>query len=184
MEWCWWLVVALLLVLAIWLGWYFLLRKPSRKPSRDTTVCGVWDRWLQLERPIDVAPDKTLLGKAWIGNQCPAGSLLQHINRKEVACVSPADRAEAKELICSHHISNDSLARPTAPVTDGQGCCDHWVELRQDIEFEAGTKKGTAWINGNLCPAGAMFQLLDGNEEWCVLPRDLAATTARLENRA
>jgi hypothetical protein len=182
MEWCWWCVVALLLLLLIWLAWYFLLRKPSgKRGAGDSGVCGVWDRWQELEQPVEVPSDRTLHGTAWVGNQCPSGALLQHLNRKEVACVSPADRADAKDLICSRHISNETLAKAVPPVTDGKGCCDHWIRLTKDIEFEAGTKKGTGWMNGSLCPAGAMFQLLDGNEEWCVLPQDLASTTARLQ---
>lgn len=188
MEWWCWLVVGLVLILAIWLTWYFLvLRTKSKSASTSGAsqkdmpeVCSVWDRWVSVKErgmgAFEAPADSVLLGTAWIANQCPVGALYQRVNRKEIACIRPEDRADATQLICSRRISNDEIARPLAAVfpENTNGCCDHWVQLKQGIEFEAGTKMGNAWI-GNTCPEGAALQLLDNNEIWCMPVQDIAS---------
>lgn len=185
MAWLPWVIVGLVLIAAVWLLWYlFAYRRPKQEPAAEKrgNVCDVWDRWALLRSRQEVPTGRTLLGSAWEnGNTCPAGALFQQINRREVACVPPEDREEATKLICHNHISNNDIAQPSFAVSEpGTSCCDHFVQLSQGIDFEAGTRKGSAWI-GSLCPEGALFQLLEDNEMWCVLPEDALSTVKTLQ---
>lgn len=180
MPWWSWLILTLLAVSCIWIVWFLVRRKPccsSPKKSPLPQVCSVWDRWRELKEDLESGDEKKL-GSAWKGNICPAGSLFQAINRRHAACIDPADRVAATNTLCQFRISNDEAGVAVPAQSDpALQSVDHWVRLKENLDLpDAGAvKKGDAWQDDLRCPTGALFQFMDDDEAWCVLPEQAVA---------
>ncbi len=167
----WWCVAALGLGTLILVMIIVAFTQKPETNARWPKVCEVWNRWKRLKKD-SIHFNVRQTGDGWQGNVCPQGHFEQLFNRRDVACVKKPE--EATMRICENQISNDNVAIAVPSTKNDQfAAVDHWVTILEDIQFDAGKKRGKAWEKNNICPSGASVQQLE-DEIWCVLPEDMA----------